>query len=666
MKRYLASACGVAMILLLAIGLQPLKAQVWGDFNPHIALIQNAPYVDIDPLGSVVISPTQFDNPFTLANDKDDGYYYLTFPDTNFSYEFNGNVWHGVWICINGFITFQMPPAYPARDPNRLFAQTNDKPWDVIAPFWGDHYLRIQQDVINGFTQGEISWLYNLNDNNAGDTSITIQWHNLNVNCFPVDSNGIRTGKVNNSSYADFQVKLYKSKIPNTQQGVIQFCYGVITGSNVVTSGASVGLRGEAGDFMNGLIYDGNTWGQNGSSIDYRQAEISNLLTSSYQPSRGTSNRIEFDPIPRFYVENPNDPYQSWGDGDADLSQGVGQKHQGLSQNRYVTINDVLVIMRSVSTGIPLDPVRYRPAYHADVNHNGRYYYDSTGQKHTIPWKDSLYTQNISVNAVDPITGLDSIWANALPSEVRFEANEYDAALILDYIAGRLTGLPWLIDSIVSNGKVNAVENATSIKFGNVITLGNGLYQVPVYLNGYLSGPLGVKFDINGKTVSIENLANADQNLQIMNGNNTVVMVGSGVFNNTMPILNLTFSASTNELQVNNVRFNDKDCGQISLALTGVEETTDYQLMLQNSPNPFFGTTLISINIPEAGNYTLTVYDLSGNKVKTLVNSSLNPGSYNYNWDATDEAGATVGNGMYIYRLVGDAISVSKKMIIAR
>jgi hypothetical protein len=648
MKRYLASAFGVAIFFLLAFGLQPLKGQVWGDFEKQVVIVPNAPYVDIDNMGSLPINPSYFIAPDNGLTDRDDGYYILNFqPSWNFQFEFDGQVYDKVWVSTNGFITFTAPPLYKTKDPNRLFTANADLPWNVVAPFWGDHYLRIQQEVINGFRQGSISYLY---DNTEG--CLTIQWHNLNVNYPIYDNEGIYK-EPNKESYADFQVKLYKSVIAYTAQGKIQFCYGQATGLNVKVQGSSIGLRGESGDFVNGLVYEGNPYG-----LYYTQNKVSTILTDRWQPSGGTEKRIQFNVIPRFYVENILDPYLSWGDGDADLSQGIGQKHYTMPQMRYVTINDVLTIMRSQSTWLPLDPVRRRQGYHGDVNHNGRYYYEPDGKRTNIPYRDSLYTDHIQV----PAAGINA----PSPKSVRYEANEYDAALILHYISGRLTGLPWLIDSVPMHGKISDLEYANALRFGKVTSLDNDLYQVPVYLNGYFQGPIGSKFELNGKVINVENLCNDNQNLQITNGNNIVVIAGDGSFDCTLPIFNLTFEASSNQLQINNMRFNDKECPGLNLSLTGIEETNDLSLMLQNAPNPFFGKTVISFNVIEAGNYTLTVYDLSGNRVKSLVNNSLTPGSYTFNWDGTDETGNSLESGMYIYRLIGDGISISKKLVISK
>ncbi|MBN2279175.1 MAG: T9SS type A sorting domain-containing protein [Candidatus Marinimicrobia bacterium] len=87
----------------------------------------------------------------------------------------------------------------------------------------------------------------------------------------------------------------------------------------------------------------------------------------------------------------------------------------------------------------------------------------------------------------------------------------------------------------------------------------------------------------------------------------------------------------------------------------------------KNYPNPFNPTTNIRFAIPEQGNVSLVVYDLLGNKIKTLVSSSMKAGFYNAAWNATNEAGLRVSSGVYFYRLmVGNRIVDTKKMVLMK
>jgi len=91
--------------------------------------------------------------------------------------------------------------------------------------------------------------------------------------------------------------------------------------------------------------------------------------------------------------------------------------------------------------------------------------------------------------------------------------------------------------------------------------------------------------------------------------------------------------------------------------------------LAQNYPNPFNPTTTISLDIPgEAGekqHAALTVYDLRGRHVRTLVDKELGPGSHKVMWDGRNEQGQHVSSGIYLYTLKsGDQIYTKKMAIV--
>jgi len=90
----------------------------------------------------------------------------------------------------------------------------------------------------------------------------------------------------------------------------------------------------------------------------------------------------------------------------------------------------------------------------------------------------------------------------------------------------------------------------------------------------------------------------------------------------------------------------------------------------QNYPNPFNPSTTIAFDIPDLKNglvnAKLIVYDMTGKKIKTLINSALPPGPYKITWNATTDAGNKIASGVYIYHFQSDKFSSTKKMIYTR
>ena len=85
-----------------------------------------------------------------------------------------------------------------------------------------------------------------------------------------------------------------------------------------------------------------------------------------------------------------------------------------------------------------------------------------------------------------------------------------------------------------------------------------------------------------------------------------------------------------------------------------------------NYPNPFNPTTTIRFSLPEATGVTLEVYDATGRRVATLLNSQMAAGRYEAIWNGRNDAGSTVASGMYLYRLKAGTFVESKTMLLMK
>ncbi len=88
--------------------------------------------------------------------------------------------------------------------------------------------------------------------------------------------------------------------------------------------------------------------------------------------------------------------------------------------------------------------------------------------------------------------------------------------------------------------------------------------------------------------------------------------------------------------------------------------------LLGNHPNPFNPSTTISFTLPQPGKATLTVYDVTGRKVRTLISGNLPAGAHSAVWDGKDERGKTVSSGMYLSRLESGKVSHTVKMLLMK
>ena len=76
--------------------------------------------------------------------------------------------------------------------------------------------------------------------------------------------------------------------------------------------------------------------------------------------------------------------------------------------------------------------------------------------------------------------------------------------------------------------------------------------------------------------------------------------------------------------------------------------------------------TLISFFVPESGNVTLEIYNLKGEKVKTLINDQLLAGQHSVIWNEKDENNKSVSSGIYFYKMKAEKYSSTKKMILMK
>ncbi len=86
----------------------------------------------------------------------------------------------------------------------------------------------------------------------------------------------------------------------------------------------------------------------------------------------------------------------------------------------------------------------------------------------------------------------------------------------------------------------------------------------------------------------------------------------------------------------------------------------------QNYPNPFNPVTTINYSLANEGNIVLIVYNIKGQKVKTLVKEIKDSGHYQAVWDGTDNNKKQVASGVYFYRLSTGEKTINKKMLLLK
>lgn len=668
--------------------------------------------------GTNVITITEFTN--YLANgtntnipNPDDGYNRITLP---WNYSFGSTSTNQIYVSVNGFITFKAPPAQLANDADGLFIDNiTNHPDNVAAPFWGNHVYRNNQPP---YTNSQI--LYNVNNDRA-----IIEWNNININ---EPTSGTIT---NPSSIANFQVIVYRSASGfGNNQGDIEFAYGLVNGSSgatVITQGASIGIKGNSGDYMNGLCFVDPV-----TNTARCNTQVTTTKSSLWQPSEGTNKRI------RFRANEFVDNIIAWGDGDTDLSK--NGRHFGKTQNRYVTFNDVRDIMRSIVTGVGLDSILGRQAYHADVDHDGRHYrvqtevfrrsnypdttgilmvlnslgtefipittqtnrfdvYDQNGIINIFP--ADFFTNNPNYDPSDPTAATYSTQAGNLDLVLVVEpftltgdipvrsrdANNLAIEYTLDLPA--LISSPaqeiffradeddakWIISylkaRITSLPWVYDTERNGKLNYVEQLANDISFGEAKALNNNQYEIPLYVNGQENEGISTFAKFDVEIENIKLVQENDNLVMADYNDGN-----LVIVGSGDFNsEIPVAYLYVNtDKSNINVNEVRFNDVTKSDKNISLNNSElinevtlfgNPLVDKSTLVIVPNNSDNYQISLYDSFGKKIQNVFDGSLSAGSRNeFNFNGLDANGNILPNGVYIYKVQNSTSSETVKLII--
>jgi hypothetical protein len=150
--------------------------------------------------------------------------------------------------------------------------------------------------------------------------------------------------------------------------------------------------------------------------------------------------------------------------------------------------------------------------------------------------------------------------------------------------------------------------------------------------------------------------------------------VGDGVIGEIPFTLNKNFGTDTirvflSQVVASNVNGDYLDVSATQLAWNAGEDA-DNQLprftLEQNFPNPFNPSTTLAYKLEAPGNVRLTIFDITGRQVATLVNRFQSSGNYAVKWSATDKEGLRLSSGLYLARLQVDEVVAVKKLILTK
>ncbi len=208
-----------------------------------------------------------------------------------------------------------------------------------------------------------------------------------------------------------------------------------------------------------------------------------------------------------------------------------------------------------------------------------------------------------------------------------------------------------LITALSVNG--NNVFAGTNTSWGIYLSTNNGISWVQTSLNNV---PVN-SISINGNTIFAGTNSNG---VYVSNDNGTNwIQRNEGLISlniNAFCILNNYIFAATDAYSVYRRPLSEL------IGIQPISNEIPHQYFLsQNYPNPFNPVTKIKFQIPKLSNTKITIYDILGKEVATLVNQELKPGVYEIDFD-----GNRLASGIYYYNLKADDYIATKKMVLVK
>ncbi len=308
---------------------------------------------------------------------------------------------------------------------------------------------------------------------------------------------------------------------------------------------------------------------------------------------------------------------------------------------------------------------------------------DVTGNGAISPF-DASYVLQYSVGIVDEFP-IGKDWAFIPDDFVVTESNWSDTpdSLIFDPLNTNMTDQDFtgiVYGDVTGNWQLfrpGSAPLSARIVVQTVETKDDEQFVVPVTVDisgDAISGKLNLQF--NSESFEFSSVVLAEENIISAAKNQgdelSVVFAAPKTLSGKTLDLKLVFKKKGNAHKANlSVQFRQMILDDRVVNAEVTSEQNDVALpsafrLDQNYPNPFNPETEISYQLPEKANVELTVFNLQGQKIKTLFAGQQEAGNYRAKWDALDETGNRVASGVYLCQLRAGKFVATRKMLLLR
>ncbi|MBN1465678.1 T9SS type A sorting domain-containing protein [candidate division KSB1 bacterium] len=256
-----------------------------------------------------------------------------------------------------------------------------------------------------------------------------------------------------------------------------------------------------------------------------------------------------------------------------------------------------------------------------------------------------------------------------------------DATVILQYVVGLIDSLPYVPtgDQLLATASIamhdQAMQAGQTIELplyltnvDNILSFAGTVVYDPAVLR--LTGIIwpGQLVDY----VTYENSSNGEIRFA---GAGSKAMIKDGLFATVRFTVNDGCDQPETVVTLKNLRWNEnavqKDATQATLSLVAATSEHEKQLptefvLGQNYPNPFNPSTTIEYGLPQAALVTLSIYDVNGRRIITLVDERQERGWHRAHWHAVNSSGQRVSSGVYLVKLKAGQFVDTKKIMLMK
>ena len=224
----------------------------------------------------------------------------------------------------------------------------------------------------------------------------------------------------------------------------------------------------------------------------------------------------------------------------------------------------------------------------------------------------------------------------------------------------------------IESGQLNI---AVHEYLGSIINYGTNAPRLVIEYESIIVAPTGLQYNIQGSSVMLtwDVLTDADY-YKLERSTDSLFIEGvetSYIQDNNYTDDNLEYNIEYFYRVAANIGFWTDYSNVASVIIENVSIVGDNDIPIvykvhQNHPNPFNPVTMLQYDLPEDGFVNITIYNMMGRQINTLVSGQQNAGYKSIQWNATNNIGQPVSAGLYLYTIQAGNFRQTKKMVLLK